>query len=252
MRVSVAVVLAAGLGTRLRDVHTDAPKAFVEVNGETLIARSLRLLRSVGIERVVIVTGHGADVFAAFAAGQSDVELVHNADYASTGSMASLACALDGVDEDFLLLEADLFYEVRALCSLFESDAPDALLTSGPTYAGDEVYVEAPAGRLVGMSKDRGSLASVDGELVGITRVSAPLSRAMHASFDAFVAREGHGRMAYETDALVRASRTYDVRTVLVSDLLWGEIDDASHLARIRDRVAPAVAAIEGVGRPTK
>lgn len=245
MSVSVAIVLAAGLGSRLRDVHADAPKAFVEVSGETLIARSVRLLRQHGITRVVLVTGHREDAFRAFAEGQDDIELVHNADYATTGSMASLACALDVVPGDFLLLEGDLFYEARALSAVLGRDEPNVLLVSGATYAGDEVYVEAPAGRLRGMSKDRASLASVDGELVGITRVSTALACAMRESFETFRGREGHRRMAYETDALVSAARTYNVHVENVPDLLWGEIDDASHLARVRDVIGPAVLAKE-------
>lgn len=241
MSVSVAIVLAAGLGSRLRDVHSDAPKAFVEVCGETLIARSVRLLREHGITRVVIVTGHREEAFRAFAASHRDVELVHNADYATTGSMASLACALEGVPDDFLLIEGDLFYEARALSAVLGRDEPNVLLVSGPTFAGDEVYVEAPRGRLRGMSKDRASLASACGELVGITRVSTALARAMSESFEIFREREGHGRMAYETDALVLAARTYNVHVESVPDLLWGEIDDASHLVRVRDVIGPAV-----------
>ena len=49
----------------------------------------------------------------------------------------------------FLLLESDLIYEARALDVLLGSQAADAVLLSGPTNAGDEVYVEAPDGLLV-------------------------------------------------------------------------------------------------------
>ena len=73
------------------------------------------------------------------------------------------------VDEAFLLLESDLFYEERALDAVLACPDADVLLTSGPTGATDEVWVEASAdGRLVAMSKDDKDLEHVTGELVGI------------------------------------------------------------------------------------
>jgi len=55
----------------------------------------------------------------------------------------------------------------------------------------------------------------------------------MRAEFGAFVAAHGHGRMDYETGALVKVARRVPIRTVLVPDLQWGEIDDERHYARV-------------------
>ena len=52
--MSVAMILAAGRGERLRPVTDETPKAMVEVGGEKLIDRHLRMLGGAGIERVVI------------------------------------------------------------------------------------------------------------------------------------------------------------------------------------------------------
>lgn len=235
-----AIILAAGMGTRLRSVFSDRPKGFVEIGGETLIDRSLRLLAERGIERTVIVAGHLGAHYHDLAKERHGVEVVENPDYATTGSMASLARALEGVDEDHLLLESDLFYEERALDCLLASADPDVLLISGPTGATDEVWVEAEAGRLVAMSKSMDELDHVSGELVGIVKVSRPVGRALGAAFGRFVERHGHGRMAYEMDALVEVARDHDIRVELVPDLLWGEVDYESHYRRVRDEIHPA------------
>lgn len=235
----VAIVLAAGMGTRLQNVWSELPKGFVEIGGETLIGRSLRLLRARGIERVVIVAGHLAHAYHDLAKRERGVEVVENEAYADTGSMASLARALAVVHEDFLLLESDLFYEGRALDALLASDHPDVLLASGPTGATDEVWVEAKDGWLTGLSKQPAELGSVSGELVGLLRVSRELAAGMRRAFESFEAREGHGRMGYETDALVEASRTRPVHIHLVPDLLWGEVDYEAHYERVRDEIAP-------------
>lgn len=215
-----ACILAAGLGTRLGD--QPHPKGFLRLHGRTLIERSLDLLRRHGIERIVVVTGHLAHFYEAL----PGIETVPNPAYATTGSLASLAAAAPRLHEDFLLLESDLVYEPRALSTLLEHPHPDLVLLSGPTGAGDEVYVQADAaGRLQAMSKDRTTLQHVTGELVGISRVSPALLE--------HLVRDPEG--AYETDGLVRCSTTHTILCPLVPDLVWGEIDDPGHLRRARE-----------------
>ena len=58
-RIKTAVILAAGMGSRLNDVTNDEiPKGLLKINGKTLIERSIEKLRSIGIEKIYIVTGH--------------------------------------------------------------------------------------------------------------------------------------------------------------------------------------------------
>jgi len=229
-----AVILAAGQGTRLRSVIDDRPKGLIEVAGEPLVARSVRLLRDAGIQYVTIVAGYLAGRYAHFCFEHFGVTLVVNDAYATTGSMASFATAIDaGVAGDLLLLEGDIIYEPRALTAILTTPVDTATLVSGPTQAGDEVYVHAVDGRLQAMSKRKEDLPSNVGELVGITRLSAEAVAAMRDRFRAFVASNGHGRMDYETGALVAIAQRRPVAVVVVPDLQWGEIDDERHHARV-------------------
>lgn len=246
MGPATAIVLAAGLGQRIREVVPDRPKCLIDVGGERLLERSVRLLQARGVRRIVVVTGYrDADVRSSVGAA-AGVEFVRNPEFAATGTMASLACALRSVTDDFVLLEGDLYFEAAALDPIFAGAAGDLVLASTPTDAGDEVWIEAPEGRLRGMSKDGGSLRSIDGELVGICRISAELGAAMAATFAEFKARCGHGQMSYEEEALVACARVRPVPVEILPDLLWGELDDGFHLTRLREVVAPAVHALEG------
>jgi 2-aminoethylphosphonate-pyruvate transaminase len=234
------VILAAGRGTRLGARGTETPKGFLRLGARPIVEESLAKLVAEGIERVVIVTGHLAEFYEGLRARHAGlVVTVHNARYAESGSMVSLACARELVRGDFLLLESDLVYEQRALRILLDDERPDVLLLSGPTGAGDEVWVEAPGERLVAMSKDRARLNSVAGELVGLTKVSAALFARMLAA----LAATGRLTVDYETDALVAAARERPVACRLVADLVWAEIDDERHLQRARERVYPALLA---------
>lgn len=242
-----AVVLAAGMGTRLGELGTRIPKGFLELGTLPIVEESILKLLAAGVPRIVVVTGHLPEPYRGLAARyRGAVELVHNPHFAETGSLHSLACAWATLDEDFLLLESDLVYERRALAACLDQ-GPDVLLVSGPTRSGDEVWVRAPEGRLEDMSKDRSRLAGEPvGELVGITRISRRLGRALARVADQL--RDGRGltRAHYETEGLVRACRQVPVMVNLVPDLVWAEIDDAAHLARARERVYPAIVAKDG------
>jgi 2-aminoethylphosphonate-pyruvate transaminase len=241
-RLRHAIILAAGMGTRLESVVDDRPKGLIEIDGETLVGRSVRLLRERGMETITIVVGHRADAYARFAAGQRDIHLIPNDAFATSGSMASLAVALASIDRPVLVLESDLVYESRALDVLLASPFGDVTLVSGPTGAGDEVWVDAPDGRLRAMSKAIEDLAAVTGEFVGISRLSPPTCVAIVDAFQALVREHGHRRMSYETDGLVRVSHQQPIAVALVPDLCWGEVDDDRQLTRVVRDVWPVVA----------
>lgn len=234
-----ALVLAAGCGRRLGRRGESCPKGFIRLGERTLVEESIERLRSVGVRRVVIVTGHRSDRYDALARMLTGVETVSNPLYASTGSLASLGVGLSAVDGGFLLVESDLTYEARGLRALLDHPAPDALLVSGPTHSGDEVYVEGSGERLIELSKDRSSLGpSVVGEFVGITRVSAVFARRLREVIAALGPLAP--RMEYER-ALVAASRAVPVGLCIVPDLAWSEVDDEGQLLRARTEVYPRV-----------
>jgi 2-aminoethylphosphonate-pyruvate transaminase len=77
------------------------------------------------------------------------------------------------------------------------------------------------------------------GELVGISKISAELFRLMCVIADRAFATTLH--FDYETDCLVAAGHQRAIVCPVVADLVWGEIDDPSHLARVRDSVYPEI-----------
>jgi 2-aminoethylphosphonate-pyruvate transaminase len=158
-----------------------------------------------------------------------------------SGSLYSLCLARNLIEEDFLLLESDLLYERRALLEVLEDSHESVILLSGPTGAGDEVWVETDAEwRLVGMSKNRSDLGDgVSGELVGITKIGTRFWREMQEFAVERLTRTL--RADYETDGLVGASGRRDIWCRRIDHLLWAEIDDVDHLERAKRSVWPAI-----------
>ena len=244
MKPRLAVVLAAGRGVRLGERGRETPKGLLEVGGRSLIERSLDALRGAGIERVVLVTGHLADRYAELARRLGDqITLVHNPDFAASGSFVSLQRA-GAIEEPYLLVESDLLFEARAPRLVVDAELDSVLLASGPTGSGDEVHVGVEHGRLVDLTKRRERLrGDWGGELVGITRVSPALHAEMLRRGAELL--RGTPHVEYES-ALVAAAGREPVHVLRVDDLVWTEVDDVAQLDRATAVIAPRL----GIGVP--
>lgn len=104
-----AVILAAGVGSRLRPLTNSKPKCLVKVCGQTLLDFQLEAYRRVGVEEVVMVTGYHGEQIARHLrhVKQPRIRVVENADFESTNNMYSLGLAAPYVaGEPFFLNNA--------------------------------------------------------------------------------------------------------------------------------------------------
>ena len=110
-----AIILAAGLGKRLKEYTKDNPKCMVTVNGVSMIERLLRQLDDKKLERIIIVTGYEEEKLRTFVGSlgiNTPVEFVDNPIYDKTNNIYSLALAKDKMlEDDTLLFESDLMFD---------------------------------------------------------------------------------------------------------------------------------------------
>lgn len=238
--VKTAVILAAGLGSRLKDKTTFMPKGFIKVGGKSLIEQSVSKLINTGIEKIMIGTGHASDYYENFAHNYPGIiSCVKNDQYRETGSMFTLFNMKDSIHDDFLLLESDLLYDQRGLEVLLNLREPDVILASGRTNSNDEVFIEAAAnGNLINMSKNSSALKNIFGELVGITKISYPTFQKMcRYAEEKF---SSNPKLDYEY-VLVGLTSETDILVKKIDDYVWCEIDDETHLRRAENDVFPKI-----------
>jgi len=110
-----AIILAAGLGTRLRPLTNDRPKALVEINGRTLLEIALSRLRAIGVSEVIINVHHFADVLTRYLAANNNfgmhIEISREDQLLDTGGGLKKAANFflrDAAERPFLLHNVDV------------------------------------------------------------------------------------------------------------------------------------------------
>ncbi|MEO9967200.1 MAG: phosphocholine cytidylyltransferase family protein [Reichenbachiella sp.] len=229
--IKSAVILAAGRGTRLGDRTKEMPKGFLEIGGETLIERSIRLLKENGIENIIVGVGHKGTAYEDIQE-KYGLTIYYNDEYSTTESMYTLVCASPHIEGDFLLLESDLLYDISALQTILKSDLKNVILGSGFTDSGDEVYLHAfEGGDFRYLSQDGNDKINSYAELVGICKLSQELYQKM-------ISLPTIKKMKYEY-AFNVLSPTESIHVEKQSDLVWCEIDDEDHLNRALNLILP-------------
>lgn len=124
-QVSTALLLAAGIGSRLSPLTDMAPKCLVPVNGIPILERLIHSLQVHNFKRLVVVIGHQADRvrnFLGTRAGGMAISYVTSPLYKTTNNIYSLWLARNVIDEPFLLIESDLVFDPAILRDMLHPD----------------------------------------------------------------------------------------------------------------------------------
>ena len=102
-----AIILAAGMGTRLRPITNKKPKSLVEVAGEAMTERQVRFLKDKGINDIIVVVGYQKDAFD-YLVDKYGVELVFNEKYDTYNNIYSMYKVRDLLPGSYVL-EGDIY-----------------------------------------------------------------------------------------------------------------------------------------------
>lgn len=153
-----ALILAAGLGTRLAPITDNQPKCMTEViDGKTIIQQQIISLLKCGISDITIVTGYKSDLLIEYLQklfSDADLHFVESVDYAITNNMYSAYLGMKSMGKSgFVMMNADVFFDESVLQALLDFPAEDAIVTDIGKYNEESMKVVEKDGKLIEISK---------------------------------------------------------------------------------------------------
>ena len=213
-KINQAVILGAG-----ERKCFDRPVGFLEIEDDTVIERLITLLNTNGIEKITIVTGYKKEYYEKLTM-KKNLNLVYNEKFKWTGTMCSLALAQEYIDGDFVLVESDMVFEERAITYLLENENRNCMLVSNESGSGDEAFVEIRDERIFKISKDIHQLNKIDGEFIGISKISLDAYAKMLEDYKG----NSNPYLNYEY-VMLNIINEYNIAFVKIDGLVWSELD---------------------------
>ena len=234
-----AIILAAGMGKRLKDLTKDNTKCMVKVNGVTLIDRMLHQLDAKALSRIVIVIGYEGQKLKDYIATldiSTEIIYVENKIYDKTNNIYSLALAQDWLcKEDTLLFESDIIFEDSVLDALIDDERD--------TLALVDKYEPWMDGTCVKLTEDDSIVAFVPGKsfdfndtddyykTVNIYKFSKNFSETHYVPFlDAYQKALGENEYYEQVLRVIAMLDDPAIRAKRLDGQKWYEIDDIQDL----------------------
>lgn len=174
-----AIILAAGTGTRLLPHTIDKPKCLIEIQGQSLLARQIQVLRSRDINRIIVVGGHQAAQL-----DGRDFELRVNERYKETNMVSTLFTVEDRLEGSILISYGDIIYSGTILDKLLSSsNMIDVVVDkdwenywrarfSNPLDDAETLKLDAED-RILEIGGTPSSLDEIEGQYIGLMKFSA-------------------------------------------------------------------------------
>lgn len=232
-----AIILAAGRGSRMKEMTDNQPKCLTEVQGLSLLHWQLAALREAGIQDIAIVTGYQREKLA-----NTGLIEFHNPRWMETNMVHSLACATEWLQfEPCIVSYSDIFYDSRAVRSLIECKAPLAITYDpewlrlwtkrfGNPLLDAETFRLNADGSLAEIGQKPKSVQEIEGQYMGLLRIEPKGWQEMERV-----------RANYAPAERDRLDMTRTLNNVISANIIsiaavpylgeWGEIDSSLDLA---------------------
>lgn len=234
-----AIILAAGMGKRLKELTMNNTKCMVQVNGVTLIDRMLHQLDKQDISKIIIVVGYEREKLKEYISTLNitkPVIYIDNIIYDKTNNIYSLALAKNWLcQEDTLLLESDLIFEDSVIDALINDPRETLALvdkyqawmdgTCVTISENDEIETFVPGNKFRYCDRDKYY------KTVNIYKFSKHFSETHYVPFlDAYQAALGQNEYYEQVLRVITMLDDSEIKAKRLDGQLWYEIDDIQDL----------------------
>lgn len=234
------ILLLAGEGKRLRPYTLDRPKCMVEIDGVSLIDHQLRVLRSEGLNDIVMVSGYKSEMLERF-----NCRLKHNPRYFETNMVWTLFCAKDELEGDVIVSYGDIVYSEDILKALLNSKADIAITidknwesywrkrNDNPLDDSETLKIRGD-GTISEIGQKPKSIEEIQGQYMGLMKFSSVGIKQIKDVFDVALKKGsllGHDiENAYMTDLIQAVINTGEPVTSIPIYESWVEVDTVKDL----------------------
>lgn len=225
-----AIILAAGMASRLRPLTLTTPKSLLKVGERSLLQRSMDALIANGVTEFCIVTGYLHEMIEDFVkkqyADSIKVTYIYNKVYETTNNIYSLWLARPFAEgEEVLLLDSDLLYDPQIVTRVLATDAANVLTLIRHELGEEEMKVVTDAqGSIKEISKTCNPTDAA-GESLGIEKMGRDYTKALYRELEPMMNEEHLENVFYERafERLIPQGHTYQVLDV--TELFSCELD---------------------------
>ena len=228
-----ALILAAGVGSRLAPLTDRLPKSLIEVNGVPILMHQIECLHLCGITDITVVAGYLASILTAAVRGKyPEISVVESAEYAVTNNMYSAYLAGKAMDgHSFIMMNADVFFDASVLRTLVNCPHPSAVAVDVGRYMEEAMKVTVREGKLTAIAKTIPAEEAL-GASIDVYKFSPEASDAFFARCSEYI--EGRGdRRQWSEVALSDIFASVDFYPCPVEGR-WMEIDNREDLLAAR------------------
>ena len=224
----IAIILAAGMATRLRPLTNDRPKCLLEVGSRCLLQRIVDGIKSAGLTEVVVVTGYRSEMIRDFIQEhypELTVHFIHNADYQTTNNIYSLWLTREYIEgKDAILMDSDILMDPRLLQRMVEQTTSSLALNRHELGEEEIKVVVDEEMNIVELNKTCDPKTAI-GESVGVELMLQPYTAALFPELEKMMNEEHLENVFYERafERLIPQGQTF--RVVDTTDLFSIELD---------------------------
>lgn len=243
-----SIILAAGMGKRLKKYTKDGTKCMVPVNGKPIIDYTLESLSKAGIKKITVVIGYKGEKLKNYIKDKYsylEINFIENPVYDKTNNIYSLFLAKDVlVEDDTILLESDLVFKPEIISDLVNSCEENlAVLSPFESWMDGTVALidgENNISGLIGKENFNWENKNEYYKTVNIYKFSKDFSRKYYIPFlQAYI--ESYGKNEYYEQVLkvIAFLDSTNLKAHIVDGKNWYEIDDGADLSIAESRFAP-------------
>ena len=184
-----AIILAAGIASRLRPLTNDRPKCLLKIGNRSLLERTIDALLENNIREIVIVTGYLHEMLESFVQTRYpslSIKFIRNELYASTNNIYSLWLALPEVqqEKEIILLDSDILFDPLMIKILRDAPHANCLALDSHKLGEEEIKVIVNGKNQITELSKTCSIEKAIGESIGIEKISHAYLLALHEKLD--------------------------------------------------------------------